>query len=64
MQTKNEPAVIQVTALRDAFHHAFHTQDRKSISKPLRDSVGKHLKRNAGRIFHKKGWYVTRRKGK
>jgi len=52
---------IHITAMREAFFQAFHRQKRE-LDPKFKGVIARRLKGNAGRVFHKKGWFVTRRK--
>lgn len=55
------PAMTKLTSMREAFFQAYQSQ-KGSINKELEVSVLRHLKSNCGRIFHRKGFFVTRTK--
>lgn len=56
---RQQPALVKLTSIREAFFKAYH-QQKGTISEPLQRSVWNHLRSNSGRIFHKKGFFVTR----
>lgn len=51
-----QPALVKMTTMREAFFQAFHREPRH----PLKKVISKKIKGNAGRIYHRKGWFVTR----
>lgn len=52
---------IHITAMREAFFQAFQRQ-KHELDPKLKGIIARRLKGNAGRVFHKKGWFVTRHK--
>lgn len=52
---------IHITPMREAFFQAFQRQ-KHELDPQFKSVIARKLKGNAGRVFHKKGWFVTRRK--
>lgn len=57
--TGQTPEMVQITNMREAFYQAYHRQ-KNSLDRNVRSSTFRHLKSNAGRIYHRRGWFVTR----